>query len=245
MKTRYALLLFIVIAGIAAVAQTQGSKKQTSASQESHARPAVAAESNTEEANDGVLHSTAYGKKWMNEGYMSEDFRKRINNMSADVPAQLPYPINQQGIYTTNKDPLWHKWEVQTYIPHVGWTRTSMSDDYVYVARLRLSANFHTFIFAQEQMVFKDEPPVTFFLTNVDTNGYFLSSLCIGQLRGMQNLQTSEVSADGVIHCHKFKQVWEKDPLQYGYENNSVKERVLIGEKTYQITSSGDIVLRK
>ncbi len=246
MKTGYLLLLLIVVLCAAAIAQQQGDRRSRDYATANGITWHETITRNTDADQDGVFHPDSATVR----GLRSRDtilYRSRIDTLSKMPLSPLPYIIDKRIATMTQETQLNEgASEIQTFVPEKQWTRTAVYDDYEYVTHLQISHNFRSFIFAKRLMSFDfHKVPMVYYLTNVDTNGYFISSLSIASFVTEQEIETAEVTADGVIRCHKYKQVWDKDPLQQGYKDNTVKERIPAGEKTYQITPTGDIILKK
>jgi hypothetical protein len=116
-----------------------------------------------------------------------------------------------------------------------------VSKSYEFVAEVPVPGPFHTFVY-RALSFYEPMNPVKYYTATVDTMGNNIDALETGCFCSPQKIQTLQIDSAGNITLQTYKQEWKYDPLDSGYEHNSVTKRESLEVTRFAIQKDGKII---
>jgi len=164
-------------------------------------------------------------------------YRSHFSNLS------LPYVLDEKTSQAINFDNS-ISYDFDDFVP--GMVDASFSrdvgDEYFYVGKYTENEKYIALIYSQAGM-WAEKPPVhTYLATYEPKKGKIID---FEKIAGMEyysdSLRTAKVNADMSVEIKYFTQEWEKNPDEYGYEENKRTGLTEVASKVFRLDANGNI----
>lgn len=119
-----------------------------------------------------------------------------------------------------------------------------VSKGFYYYGLLAENANYVAVIYLVKEVFYDDEAPLVYRLATFDNQGKLIDKREIAgnNILG-EPVRFAKIKPDLTISIDIFKLIYEKDPLEFGYEANKIINKSLVGKEQLSINTDGKIIL--
>lgn len=156
----------------------------------------------------------------------------------------LPLAINTVWIYQQNYENA-IGYDYEKFVPEMrnGKFSREVENEYFYVGRVKEDSVFTALLYAGKNMWLTDGrgySPVYFYLVTYSPQGKIIDKMQVGgQKTFTDNFKDLMVKQNLTMEIKEFKNMYEKDPVKDGYENNKVIKSNLLATSYYRINAKG------
>lgn len=208
----------------------------------------------TQFLQDKLFDSVRYYNEW--------EFKNRYNsalsgnkdpeklvweNYKAGFPdLQLPLTVNTVWIYNQKYENA-IGYDFEKFVPEMrtGKFSREVDNEYYYAGKLKEDSVYTALLYAGKNMWVTDGrgySPVYFYLVTYSPSGKIIDKMMVGGHKTFSdNFRTLSLNQNLSFEVKDFKNKYEKDPDDGGYENNKVVKSDLVSTASYKINSNGKI----
>lgn len=168
--------------------------------------------------------------------------KKLLAIFSSNFPAAtLPFNIGPDSLTINNGNTIDYRYTPLVAALNDGDFGREVSREFQYVAAVKLSPDYSSFIYRAVDYVADTMNPITYTLINIDTTGKILGEQEIACFCSPLTIKTLSIAADGLIEVKEIMQTWKEDPIYKGYEGNQIEKQEVKAVTHYKANGAGEI----
>jgi tetratricopeptide (TPR) repeat protein len=154
--------------------------------------------------------------------------------------ASLPYSIleNPETAYSDNRTISYDYASLIEGMEDGRYSR-DVTDNYSFTAQVMKSDSITILAYSTETIVADTLPPVKTFLATYDKNGKYIDKLEFACRCSPDEFKTGTLGTDLKAEIKSYRNVWQNDPREKGYKDNTVARKELLYTEYYIMDKSG------
>jgi hypothetical protein len=190
--------------------------------------------------------------KYKNEGYMLTVYNEAMSgNGEPDEilwqgytqdfkQASFPYTVDS-GSLRNMGEPQIISYDYEKFVPEMRDNKFSrdVGSEYFYVSKMMQTELCSVVLYGCRSYEYEGAP-VYYILASFDNKGKLIDKMVVGGAKTFdENFKEFTAQSNNKFEIQEYKNTYEKNTDENGYENNKVVSRSLIGTKHFQVSADG------
>jgi hypothetical protein len=157
----------------------------------------------------------------------------------------LSFPVLLDMEYAGRFKDDYISYDYERFIPEMrdGQFSRDVGSEYYHVGLVKGNDSVKTLVYGVKDEVMDEKAPTQYYIVSFDKMGKLIDKLLIGGQKKLDEpFKVATIEQNGTIKIGLFKQVYEKNPEDAGYEENKLLESKEVDKESYTISPDGHFV---